>query len=145
MGISFFFVKKGTLLCFLLFVSLASQPATGLSPASTRPATAQQQQAIADIDAFIDSVMATGGTVGMSVSVVRGNETIYAKGFGFADRETGRAVTPDTLFYIASTTKSFTALAGALLAAHVRQHCAREDDLDARRRPPPRRNGNGGL
>ncbi len=110
-------MRKSTLFLLLLFASLGSRPAAGLSPESAPAATAQSPQAIADIDAFIDRVMATGGTVGMSVSVVRGGETVYSKGFGYADREAGRAVTPDTLFYIASTTKSFTALAGALLAA----------------------------
>ena len=107
---------KTALLGFLLFASLAP-PEAGQPPASTPAAAAQTREAIADMDAFLNAVMATGGTVGMSVGVVRGRETIYVKGFGFADREAGRAVTPDTMFYIASTTKSFTALAGALLAA----------------------------
>lgn len=77
----------------------------------------QQKEALADIDAFIRRVMDAGGTVGMSVGVVQGSEMVYAKGFGFADREGRRVVTPDTLFYIASTSKSFTALTASLLAA----------------------------
>lgn len=70
-----------------------------------------------DIDAFVERSMAAGLTPGLSVAVVRGSDTVYAKGFGFADRETGRRATADTQFYIASTSKSFTALAGQVLAA----------------------------
>lgn len=47
---------------------------------------------------------------GLSLGIVRGNETVYLKGFGVAD-PTGRAVTPQTPFVIASVSKSFTALA----------------------------------
>jgi CubicO group peptidase (beta-lactamase class C family) len=72
---------------------------------------------VRDLDAFIERVMATDLSPGVGVAVVRGADVIYAKGFGFADRERRRRATADTQFYIASTTKSFTALAGALLAS----------------------------
>ena len=72
---------------------------------------------VRDLDAFIERVMATDLTPGLGVAVVRGANVIYVKGFGFADRERRRRATADTQFYIASTTKSFTALAGALLAS----------------------------
>jgi CubicO group peptidase (beta-lactamase class C family) len=51
----------------------------------------------------------------MAVAVVRDTQLIYAKGFGWADVEARRPVTPETIFYIASTTKSFTGLAAAML------------------------------
>lgn len=57
-----------------------------------------------------------GMTPGMAVAVVEGDEMTYAKGFGVTDIETGEPVTADTLFYIASTTKSFTATAVTVLA-----------------------------
>jgi len=69
-----------------------------------------------DLDAFIARALATDVTPGMAVAVVRGTDVIYAKGFGFADKESGRRVNADTQFYIASTTKSFTGLAASLLA-----------------------------
>jgi CubicO group peptidase (beta-lactamase class C family) len=51
----------------------------------------------------------------MAVAVVRGDEVVYLRGFGQADREAGVEATPDTPFYIASATKPFTALAAVLL------------------------------
>ena len=70
-----------------------------------------------DLDAFVARAMELGVTPGLAVAVARGSDVVYAKGFGFADRDSGRRATAETQFYIASTTKSFTALAAQLLAA----------------------------
>ncbi|MBN1301617.1 MAG: serine hydrolase, partial [Melioribacteraceae bacterium] len=64
---------------------------------------------------FISKAFKLGLTPGMAVGVVKDNEVIYAEGFGVTDITAGEKVSPETLFYIASTTKSFTGLAGALL------------------------------
>ena len=61
----------------------------------------------------------------MAVAVVSGDELVYEAGFGYADVKARRLVTPETLFYIASTSKSFTAFAAALL------HDESRLDLDA--------------
>ncbi len=53
---------------------------------------------------------------GLAAQVTRGGETLLAAGVGLADREAGRAATPDTIFGIGSITKSFTALAIMQLA-----------------------------
>ena len=45
---------------------------------------------------------------GMAVAVARDGEIIYAKGFGLRDRQSGAKVDPETLFGIASVSKSFT-------------------------------------
>lgn len=53
---------------------------------------------------------------GLAIAVVQ-NETVVSKGFGHADltEQTLRTVTPDTVFDIASNSKSLTAAAIALL------------------------------
>lgn len=53
------------------------------------------------------------GRTGFSgaVLIARGERVEVEAGLGFADRESGRANTPDTRFEIASITKSFTAIA----------------------------------
>ena len=48
---------------------------------------------------------------GLAVGVVRDGALAWTGSFGFADRGAGRPVGPDTLFRIASITKSFTATA----------------------------------
>lgn len=52
---------------------------------------------------------------GVAVAIVRGDKVIYLGGHGFRSVEDGDKVTEDTLFPIASCTKSFTTAAMALL------------------------------
>lgn len=80
------------------------------------PAQTVERPFTRDLDAFVERIMAAELSPGLAVAIVQDDRVTYLKGFGYADRERGRRVTPDTQFYIASTTKSFTALAGAALA-----------------------------
>ncbi|MBI3153359.1 MAG: beta-lactamase family protein [Chloroflexi bacterium] len=47
---------------------------------------------------------------GMAVGVAKGSDLIYFKGHGYADLEARTPITPDTIFWIASVTKAFTAI-----------------------------------
>lgn len=53
---------------------------------------------------------------GMAVAVVKGDQIVLAEGFGLADLEAKRPVTPKTVFAVGSTTKAFTS---ALVAMQV--------------------------
>jgi CubicO group peptidase (beta-lactamase class C family) len=61
-------------------------------------------------------MMATHLVPGFAVAVARDGAEVYAEGFGERESGTGTAVTPDTIFGVASVTKSFTALAIMQLA-----------------------------
>ena len=50
------------------------------------------------------------GIPGLSLAIIKENQIIYLKGFGYKDFEKKVAVTPDTEFAIGSATKAFTAL-----------------------------------
>ena len=66
------------------------------------------------LTAFIDSIGAGWGESAHFsgfVLVAQHDQPIYARAFGFADREQGRAATADTSFRIGSITKQFTAAA----------------------------------
>ena len=54
-------------------------------------------------------------TPGCAVGVVRDGKTIYERGYGMADLEHGVPISPDSTFYICSTSKQFTAFGIALL------------------------------
>ncbi|MBU1348229.1 MAG: serine hydrolase [Alphaproteobacteria bacterium] len=70
------------------------------------------------MDAFARRAMErTEAVPGMAVAVVDAQGPVYAGGFGVSDVETRAPVTADTRFYIASATKSFTALAISAMAA----------------------------
>jgi CubicO group peptidase (beta-lactamase class C family) len=90
-------------------------------------AAAQDREAFpAAMEAFSRRALARAEAVpGMAVAVVDARGAIYTGGFGIADVATGAPVDADTRFYIASATKSFTALAVSAMAARG------EVDLDA--------------
>ncbi len=68
-----------------------------------------------ELDAHINDIITAVETkAGISVAVYTPSGT-YLRGFGLADASTGETVTPDTAFYIASSTKSFLALSMQIL------------------------------
>lgn len=67
------------------------------------------------LDKKLEKLMEITQTVGFSVAVVKGNDVIYAKGFGYKDLENNLKVDENTLFAIGSSSKAFTtALLGIL-------------------------------
>lgn len=55
-------------------------------------------------------------TPGCALGVFRGGQVVYSHGYGMADLNQGVPISPRTVFYIASTSKQFTAMSIALLA-----------------------------
>lgn len=77
-------------------------------------AAASQQSSQED---RIDALFASHGganSPGYAIAVVRDGEVLLAKGYGSADIDAGRPITPDTSFNIASLSKQFTAAAVAM-------------------------------
>lgn len=68
------------------------------------------KDSLKEIDEYVENQRKEYNIPGLSIGVVKGNETIYLKGFGQAD-SSGTSVTPQTPFMIGSVSKSFTALA----------------------------------
>ena len=63
------------------------------------------------IDALIENEMEERHIVGLSIAIVRGNKTVYAKGFGFADLEKRIPAGEETIYRMGSLSKVFTAVA----------------------------------
>ena len=69
------------------------------------------------LDNIVREEMASTGAIGLAVSIVDANgNTLYEKCSGYRDKEKGLPIEPDTIFGIASVTKSFTALSIMQLA-----------------------------
>ena len=60
--------------------------------------------------AFVEAGLARTRTPGLGVATVRGGRTLFAAGYGLADVQTRRPVTPDTAFHIASVSKVVTGI-----------------------------------
>ncbi|MFN8388743.1 MAG: serine hydrolase domain-containing protein [Bdellovibrionota bacterium] len=63
-----------------------------------------------DLDAFITSTMQTGHIPGLAISIVKGDEVLYSKGYGLADIASSTPVSTDTVFLLASASKAVTAV-----------------------------------
>jgi CubicO group peptidase (beta-lactamase class C family) len=69
----------------------------------------------AEIKTTVSAFMATNGIPGASVAIVENGEIEWSDGFGLADLEHTVPATPQTLFRLASISKTFTATATMLL------------------------------
>ena len=65
---------------------------------------------IAAIDSVVTAPIKAGKLAGASVAVVRGNDTLVLKGYGFADLELDVPTPPNSSYEIGSVTKQFTAV-----------------------------------
>ena len=79
-----------------------------LVPAMPLPQNAVDN-AVAKLDGIAQDLMKKSGIPGMAVAVVHAGKTVYAKGFGVRDVKTGEKVDPDTVFQLASVSKSLAA------------------------------------
>ncbi|MBI4626374.1 MAG: beta-lactamase family protein [Verrucomicrobia bacterium] len=94
-------IGRITILLMVLVVSLRGSVAADPEVAS----------AIRLYEAWIEAQMAYRGQPGLSIGIVHDQELVWARGFGFADRERKIPATPQTLYRMASNTKMFTATA----------------------------------
>lgn len=108
----------------ILFAFLAPRFTRNIEARQNRPPNvpaedpvSQRQDNLKGLSQYVADVMKRiPVTPGLAVAVVSGNKIIFAQGFGYRDVKAKLPVTPQTQFYIASTTKSFTATAAKLLA-----------------------------
>lgn len=121
-----------SIICTISFSALAQAP----DPAPSTPvetvtmAAFEPSREDAVLEAFVDGIVEAHrrehNTPGVTVSVVKDGRITFAKGYGFANAETGQRVSgQDTLFRIGSVSKTFIWTAVMLLVERG------EIDLDA--------------
>ena len=69
-----------------------------------------------EIDRLVEARMQKHHVPGLYVTIVNRDGALFSKAYGCRDREAGAAMDENTLVYIASATKAFTALSCAVLA-----------------------------
>ncbi len=69
----------------------------------------------AEVDVLVEKTLKTFNVPGIAVGIVKDGKLVLAKGYGVANIKTGKKVDANTLFGIASNSKSFTAAALAML------------------------------
>lgn len=92
-----------------LFFSFAL--ATALASAQTKLSTTR----LARVDALLEGYVQQNRIPGAVALVLQDGKPVYERVFGWADKESGRRMTPDTIFRIASQTKAITSTAVLML------------------------------
>jgi CubicO group peptidase (beta-lactamase class C family) len=92
------------MLALLALVGMRPPTAAAASTPGTGPPD------LAAIDRYVETQRRATRLPGLALGIVHGDRVVHLRGFGDAD-PSGRPVTPQTPFILASTTKSFTALA----------------------------------
>ena len=77
----------------------AEVPGTGATSAAWQP-----------LDDLLSTFLAEHQVPGAAIAVMHGDRLVYARGFGWADRDAQTPVAPDSLFRIASLSKPITAV-----------------------------------
>jgi CubicO group peptidase (beta-lactamase class C family) len=99
-----------------LLAPLPSPLASSSSPlalAATEPITARADAGASRdrIDGYVQERMSAWGVPGLALAIVEGDQVSLTRGYGLADRDAGRPMTPQTPVAVGSTTKPFTATA----------------------------------
>ena len=93
-------------------IALAVLMAAGVSTAGVAQRRADP---IAGLDQYIAQAVKDWNVPGLSIAVVKGDSTVFLKGYGVRELGKPDPVTPNTLFAIGSNSKSFTAAAIGML------------------------------
>jgi CubicO group peptidase (beta-lactamase class C family) len=103
------------LMAALPLAALSGGPAAAddLLPPPLQPGTViadgQIDKAIAAVDGIASDILARSGLPGMAVVVVRDGKTVFARGYGVRKTGEDARIDPDTVFQIASLSKSISA------------------------------------
>ncbi|MCX5729968.1 MAG: serine hydrolase, partial [Deltaproteobacteria bacterium] len=92
-------------------------PAASQTPSARRPQApaAAHSAPLSGLDAYITQAMRDWDVPGLAIAVVKDDSVVYAKGFGVRELGKPDAVSVNTVFIAASTTKTFTAALMAML------------------------------
>ncbi|WP_221931067.1 serine hydrolase [Telmatospirillum sp. J64-1] len=103
-------------------IGLANSFILGTTPAGDAAALVPNgvDTAIKALPSLVQEVMERSGVPGMAVAVIHEGETVFLEGFGVRNLDTGEPVTSDTVFQVASVSKSVSATIAAIAVSEGR-------------------------
>jgi len=106
-----------------VFASLTALALAGCAAAPKAPERIRlgdHEAVTRHLDELIAHEMRAAKIAGLSIAIVDDQKVLWARGFGWADREAGLAATPATVYRMGSISKLFTATAAMQLAQQGR-------------------------
>ena len=107
---------------FILAITASSEKAMCQSSKPT------VQHTMSSIDTFIERRMAESGIVGIGAAIIIDKELVWSKGYGYADIESKRPFTPNTIMNIGSIGKTFTGV--CLMRAVEEKKLSLDEDIN---------------
>ena len=103
-------VRRAAITVLAALLALLTLGGTRPPAAAAASARGASTPDLAAIDRYVEAQRRATHLPGLALGIVHGDRVVHLRGFGHAD-PSGQPVTPQTPFILASTTKSFTALA----------------------------------
>jgi CubicO group peptidase (beta-lactamase class C family) len=103
-------LRRCLLVCLLSAATLGAAAPPPLEPGAVHTPSARHEQEYRAVDSFLREQMETLGLPGAAIAVIRDGARVHSAAFGRAD-DSGRPMTAQTPVLLASTSKSFTAIA----------------------------------
>jgi CubicO group peptidase (beta-lactamase class C family) len=92
-------------------IHLLLMPAILAGSARSSQGKPPSPSALRQLDQRLAAAIRAAGIPGAAVAIIENRELVFLKGYGLADREADRRVTPDTVFRAGSIAKSLTGIA----------------------------------
>ena len=106
------FLRGATALgCGVLLIWAVGAEPPKAEPDDDPPVSGKAVPGLASFDTLMTDFIRKYHLPGGALAVARDGRIVYARGFGYADRDKKESVEPDALFRIASVTKPLTAVA----------------------------------
>jgi len=90
--------------CILLLIA-------GCTDGGVSSSAPNYESTISRMTTYIQNDMAQNQVSGLSIALVDGQKVVWARGFGYADKEAGVLAGADTIYEIGSLSKTFAAMA----------------------------------
>lgn len=99
-------MKNKTVIVFIIILALVFPVCTAFSGDTTAGTTGDL---ISTLKNKVPGLLKLYNVPGASIAIVQDSEVVWVKGFGLADKKRNRAVTENTVFQVASNSKTLTA------------------------------------
>lgn len=90
----------------IIILAVASYASLACTPVSHGPDTTLASPAARALDSALRAAVADAGIVGLGTAVIVDGRVVWTRAYGMADRERGRALTPQTVMNLGSIAKT---------------------------------------
>ncbi len=118
--------RKGIVIGIIVFLVSITVPLQG-EPINLASASKEYNSSYHRFDNLIESIMSLAHMSALSTAIVVDNELVYSNGYGLYDRENNKEATEETIYLVASISKTITAT--AIMQLHEQRYLDLDEDV----------------